>query len=446
MSVTAIINGTLVNEGRVFESDILIKDGRIEAIGAGLSVPEGASVFDAAGGTVMPGMIDDQVHFREPGLTKKGDLHTESGAAVAGGITSFMEMPNTNPSTSTRSALADKYAAADGRAHGNYAFYLGATPDNIEEIKALETGEACGVKIFMGASTGDLLVNQLPALERIFEHCPTIITTHCEDTPRIRDNVKKAIAEFGEDIPMSEHRIIRDAEACWMSSSLAVDLAKRFGSNLHVLHLTTAREMAHFEPGPIEGKKITAEACVHHLFFDDKDIPAKDTLIKCNPAIKTGDDRAALLQAVNDDRIDIIATDHAPHTMAEKQQKYMQAPAGLPLVQHALLTLFEHYHDGTFSLEHIVHKVAHAPAIRFGVQERGYLREGYFADIVVAEHGAPFKVQPEQLLAKCGWSPFDGDTFRSRIRATFVNGSQVWDGERLLVEPQGQRLALNPPL
>ena len=381
-----ITNARLVNEGRITEADLLISGGRIRRIAPQLSAPPGHTVLDAAGRLLMPGMIDDQVHFREPGMTHKGDLLTESRAAVAGGITSFMEMPNTRPQTSTREALQAKYDRAAGRASANYAFYLGATNDNLEQIKALQPGEACGVKVFMGASTGNMLVDSEKTLEGIFSSTPYLVATHCEDTPTILANEAQWRRRFGDAIPISAHPKIRSHEACWLSSSLAVSLARRHGTRLHVLHLTTAREMALFEPGPIESKQITAEVCVHHLWFDESDYPALGTRIKCNPAIKSADDRRALLQALREDRIDIIATDHAPHTREEKAAaSYFQAPAGLPLVQHALVAVLELVRRGELNLTQAVHKLCHAPAIRYRIAERGFLREGYWADLVLVD-------------------------------------------------------------
>ncbi|MGH8166715.1 MAG: dihydroorotase, partial [Woeseiaceae bacterium] len=336
-----ITNARLVNEGQIRDADVLIRDERIETIASRIPAADKIEVIDAAGRYLLPGMIDDQVHFREPGLTEKGDMATESAAAVAGGVTSFMDMPNVSPQTTTRQALADKYQAAKGRARANYAFYLGATNRNVEEIKALCVGEACGIKVFMGASTGDMLVDDTEVLERVFAGAPVIVVTHCEHSPTIRDNEARAKAEFGVDVPMSEHPKIRSADACLKSSSIAVDLARRHGTRLHVLHLTTALEMGLFSRAARSEKNITAEVCVHHLWFDETSYDELGTRIKCNPAIKTAKDREALLAAVNDGRIDIIATDHAPHTLVEKKRSYFKAPAGLPLVQHAVPVLFD---------------------------------------------------------------------------------------------------------
>lgn len=436
-----IRNAVLVNEGERREGDLLIDDaGRIARIDAAIPAPPRARVLDAAGRWLLPGMIDDQVHFREPGLTHKGDIASESRAAVAGGITSYMEMPNCQPPTVDRAALAEKRARAAGRSWANFAFYLGATHDNLEEIKRLEGQDACGVKVFMGASTGNMLVDDPAVLEAIFRDCPLPIATHCEDTPMIRANEAAWRARYGDAVPVEAHPAIRSAEACYASSSLAVSLAKRHGARLHVLHLTTAREMELFEPGPVENKRITAEVCVHHLFFDERDYPRLGNRIKCNPAIKTPADREALLAAVLEDRIDVIATDHAPHTREEKERPYLEAPAGLPLVQHALLSLLEHHHDGRLPLETIVQKTAHAPALRFEVAERGFLREGYFADLVLVDPEGRTEVTADSLLYRCGWSPFEGYTFRSRIAATWVNGTRVYEDGRIVGEPAGRPL------
>ena len=422
MSKLLIRNARMVNEGRIREGDLLVVDGRIDRIDTEIDA-QGAQVIEAAGQVLMPGMIDDQVHFREPGVTHKGDLATESHAAIAGGITSDMEMPNTNPQTVTLERLEEKYGLAQGRAWGNHAFYLGATNDNIDEIRRLAPAQTCGIKVFMGASTGNMLVDDVATLEQIFADAPTLIVTHCEDTPTIQANEQRYREKYGDEIPMRFHPLIRSEEACWKSSSMAVDLARRHGTRLHVLHLTTARELALFEPGPISGKRITAEACVHHLYFSEADYERRGSFIKCNPAIKGAEDRAALRAALAEDRLDVIATDHAPHTLEEKQQSsYFKAPAGLPLVQHALAMALELVHDGVLSLPQAVHKVSHAPAELFNVRERGYLREGYWADLVLVDMDSHHKVERDQVLYKCGWSPLEGDTLRSQVTATVVNG------------------------
>ena len=440
MTDLLIKNALLVNEGATIETDVLIRGDRIEKIAADIRATDTTDIIDAAGNYLIPGMIDDQVHFREPGLTIKGDIATESAAAAAGGITSFMDMPNVNPLTVTREALAAKYALATDRATANYAFYLGATNNNIDEIRALQTAEACGIKVFMGASTGDMLVDSREALEAIFADAPKIILTHCEDSPTIWANEAKARAEFGDDVPMSEHPRIRSEESCFLSSSLAVDLATRHGSRLHVLHLTTAREMSLFAAGDRNNKNITAEVCVHHLWFDESRYADLGTRIKCNPAIKQASDREALIRAVNEGRIDIIATDHAPHTWQEKQNSYFKAPAGLPLVQHALPSLFEQVHRGVFTVETVVDRCSHAVADIFGVVDRGYVREGYFADLVIVDPRQPHTVTRDKVLYKCGWSPYEGETFSASIDTTIINGRVVYRNGRLTGDIAGRRL------
>jgi dihydroorotase len=400
-------------------------------------------VVDAAGRFLLPGFIDDQVHFREPGLTHKGDMATESAAAVAGGITSFMEMPNVKPPTTTRAAVAEKYGRAAGRAWANFGFYLGATNDNIDEVRAITPGEACGIKCFMGASTGNMLVDDREVLEQLFADAPLLIATHCEDTPLIKANEDKARERFGEDVPMSEHPLIRSEQACFRSSSMAVDLARRYDARLHVLHLTTAREMELFRSGPLATKRITAEVCVHHLYYSAEDYARLGTRIKCNPAIKTAADRQSLVAALRDDRIDVVATDHAPHLLEEKAGTYFNAPAGLPLVQHALLSLLEFHHDGLLPLELIVRKASHAPAELFGISDRGFLREGYWADLVLVDLDQSTPATDGTALYKCGWTPFDGVTFRSRIDATLVNGQIAWQDGQLTGAIAGQALACN---
>ncbi len=422
MNTVLVTNAKIVNEGQCFEGDVLIKGGRIERIDGEIPIESGNQVVDADGKLLIPGMIDDQVHFREPGATQKGEILTESRAAVAGGITSFMDMPNTNPPTLSREALQRKYIRASEVSSANYAFYLGASNDNIDDIRGIGTGEACGVKVFMGASTGNMLVDDEKTLEAIFQDSPLLIATHCEDTPTILRNENDYRERFGEDVPMEAHPDIRSEQACYKSSSMAVELARKYGSRLHVLHLTTARELELFECGPVTGKRITAEACVHHLYFDRNDYAEKGSLIKCNPAIKRPTDREALLKGIVENRVDVIATDHAPHTLEEKGGTYFNVPAGLPLVQYALPSLFEHYHSGQLSLETIVHKTAHAPALCFGVKDRGFIREGYWADLVIIDPDCPHTVNRDDVVSKCGWSPFEGRTFRARINTTFVNG------------------------
>ena len=435
-------NATVVDDGRCFDADVAVRKGRIAQVGG--SVATGAAVeIDLAGAWLLPGMIDDQVHFREPGFEHKGTIATESRAAVAGGITSYMEMPNCQPQTIDMPRLLDKHARAARHSLANYAFYLGATNNNLEAVKSVDPSKACGVKVFMGASTGNMLVDDERTLEAIFAASPLLIATHCEDTPTILANEARARAEFGDDIPMREHPRIRSAQACLKSSTLAVELARRHGSRLHVLHLTTARELDLFTSGPVASKRITAEACVHHLFFDESWYAPLGADIKCNPAIKTWADRAALQRAVRDDRIDVIATDHAPHTRAEKANAYADSPAGLPLVQHALLTLVEQVKAGELAIEAVARKTAHAPAELFGVRERGFVREGHWADLVVVDGAAETIVDAEPIHAKCGWTPFRGLTFRSRITHTFVNGELAFENGRFNDAVRGRALEFN---
>ena len=435
-----LVNGRVVSDGAEQQADVLIEGQRIARVGAQIAAPQGAQVIDLDGAVLLPGMIDDQVHFREPGLTHKGDLYSESRAAVAGGITSFFDMPNNKPTITTRQRLLEKYALAEGRCFANYGFYFGASNDNLEEIKALRPDEVCGVKVFMGASTGNMLVDDEATLEGIFGSTPLLVATHCEDTPMILAQEQSYRKRYGSDVPMSEHPAIRSAEACYKSSSMAVGLARRYGTRLHVLHLTTARELELFEAGNARSKQITAEACVHHLWFDQSRYADKGTLIKCNPAIKTAADREALLKAVREDRIDIIATDHAPHTLSEKGKTYFKAPAGLPLVQHVLLCLFDLAHADEISHERIVDKTSHAVADIFGVAERGYVREGYFADLVIMDPDKPTAVTSATLLAKCHWSPFEGHTFRSSVDTTIVNGTIVYQDGELTGEIAGRQM------
>ncbi len=440
MQKLLITNARLINEGEIRDTDVLVKGERIEKIARSITPDEGVQVLDANGKYLIPGMIDDQVHFREPGMTNKGNLASESAAAVAGGITSFMDMPNVNPQTTTLAALADKYKLAERRCCGNYAFYLGATNRNIDEIKALQLNDACGIKAFMGASTGDMLIDDGEALERLFEHAPVLLVTHCEHSPTIWDNEAHAKARYGDRVPMSEHPHIRSANACLVSSSLAVELARRHDTRLHVLHLTTAIEMSLFSKADRSDKRITAEVCVHHLWFDESRYEDLGAKIKCNPAIKTAEDKAALIAALNEGRIDIIATDHAPHLLGEKQRTYFKAPAGMPLVQHALLALFELAEGGQISAELLVDKTSHAVADIYGVVDRGYVREGYFADLVLIDNKTPYTVSSSNLLCKCHWSPFDGVTFSSSIDTTIVNGHIIYQNGKLSGDIVGQRL------
>jgi dihydroorotase len=435
-----ITNAELVNEGRRFHADVRVRDGRIERIDGSLGARPGERVLDARGRWLLPGMIDDQVHFREPGLTHKADIEHESRACAAGGITSFMEMPNTKPPATDRAALEAKYARAAEVSRVNYAFYLGATNDNLAEIQALDPRTAPGIKVFMGASTGNMLVDDPATLDAIFRDAPVPIITHCEDTPMILANENAARARWGEDIPPEQHPLIRSREACLKSTQLAISLARRHGTRLHVLHISTADECALFEPGPLAGKRITAETCVHFLHFCDADYARLGHRIKCNPAIKTAADRAAITRALAEGRIDVLATDHAPHLAEEKAQPYPRAPSGLPLVQYALQCALERVFDGALTLERVVEAVTHAPATLFDVRERGFLREGFHADLVLVDPDKPHTVTAGEVLSKCGWSPFEGTTFRSSIAATFVNGQRVWHEGQLDDGVRGARL------
>ena len=435
-----ITNARILNEGKIIEGDVLIRQGRIAKIAAGISAPAGTVVHDAKGKLLMPGMVDDQVHFRTPGLTHKGNITSESAAAVAGGITSFMDMPNTIPNTTTRAELANKYAMAEGLCHGNFGFHFGGANDNLEEVKRLQPGEAPAVKVFMGASTGNMLVDDPTTLEGIFANAQIPILTHCEDTPTIKANEEAARAKYGEEVPFSEHWRIRSHEACYRSTELAVGLARKHDARLHVLHLTTAREMAFFTPGPMENKRITAEVCVHHLFLNDSHYAERGAAIKCNPAVKNESDRLALIAALAEGRIDIIATDHAPHTAAEKAQGYWKAPSGLPLVQDALLVLFALVQRGELTLERLVQAACHAPATRFNVQERGFIREGYWADLVLVDTAATTTVNKADVRYLCGWSPFEGMSFPARIDTTWVNGEIAYANGQVREKRLGMRL------
>lgn len=446
MTSTLIRNARLVNEGRIFDGDLRIADGRIAAIGGDLAARDGDTIVDAAGRWLLPGMIDDQVHFREPGMEHKADMATESAAAVAGGLTSFMDMPNTSPPTLSADVLQDKYDRAAGRARANYGFYMGASNDNLDHVRRIDPLTTPGVKVFMGASTGNMLVDNPETLDGIFRETPVPIITHCEDTPTIDAIQREYVAKYGDDIPAECHPDIRSREACMKSTQLALSLARKHDTRLHVLHISTADELALFERGPLVDaagklrKRITAETCIHFLRFDRADYARLGHKIKCNPAIKDASDREALLRALADDVIDVLATDHAPHLLSEKENPYTRAPSGLPLVQFALNAALECVHEGHFDITRVVQKFAHAPAQLFDVAERGFLREGYFADLVMVED-TPFTVTREQVLSKCGWSPFEGTTFRSRIASTWVNGRLAWDGTQLVGEAAGQRLA-----
>jgi dihydroorotase len=444
MKTTLIKNATIINENSKFVSDLLIKEGKIEKIDRNISVESNHEVVDAEGLLLLPGCIDDQVHFREPGLTHKANIFTESRAAVAGGITSFMEMPNTVPSAVTIEELEKKYAIAQNTSLANYSFYLGTTNSNIEEIKRINPLEICGVKIFMGSSTGDMLVDDPQALEDVFHYSPTIITTHCEDDPLIKQNFQKYIEEYGETLPAKFHPLIRNEEACYKSSSFAVSLAKKYNSRLHILHISTEKELELFTNQiPLKDKRITAEACIHHLWFSDEDYDRLGNFIKWNPAVKKASDRDAIMKAVNDNVIDVIATDHAPHTFEEKSQMYSKAPSGGPLVQFALLAMLEKVKEGKISIEKVVEKMCHAPAELFQVSKRGFVREGYFADLVLVNPSRSNMVSKEQILSKCKWSPFEGYTFSNSIDSTFVNGELVYSNGQIIDKSQGSRLSFN---
>jgi len=431
---------TIVNEGQKTVADVLIKDGIIEKIGQNLSA-NGAQEINAEGQYLLPGMIDDQVHFREPGLTHKADIFTESMAAVAGGITSFMEMPNTVPNTLTQALLADKYAIAAETSLANYSFYMGASNDNIEEVLKTDAKNVCGIKVFMGSSTGNMLVDNEKTLENIFSKAPILVATHCEDEATIRNNLAEFKAKYGDDLTIEMHPLIRSAEACYKSSSLAVELAKAYQTRLHILHISTAKEIALFDNTiPLKDKKITAEACVHHLWFNDKDYAKKGNFIKWNPAVKTEEDQNGILAGVLSDNIDVIATDHAPHTLEEKNQPYSQAPSGGPLVQHALPALLEMHLQGKISLEKIVEKTAHNLAVCFDIEKRGFIREGYWADLVLVDLKDSWKVTKLNNFYKCGWSPFDGDTFQASVTHTFVSGNLAYQKGRFTTDQIGKRL------
>ncbi len=441
MNSTLILNAKVVNEGKVFESDVLIKAQRIEKIGTDLQSIRADGVVDAKGKYLLPGAIDDQVHFREPGLTHKGNIFSESRAAVAGGVTSFMEMPNTVPPTFTQTLLEEKYQIAAKNSLANYSFFIGASNDNLEEVLKTDTKKVCGLKIFMGSSTGNLLVDNEKTLEGFFSKFSSLIATHCEHEPTIRANTEAWRNKFGEEVPIHEHMNIRSEEACYRSSSFAVGLAKKHGTKLHILHISTAREISLFDNSiPLEKKKITAEACVHHLWFNNSDYEKLGTKIKWNPAIKTATDQQEILKAVLDNHIDVIATDHAPHTLEEKSNSYFKAPSGGPLVQHSLVAMLEFYHRDKISLEKIVEKMSHNPAILFQIQNRGYIREGYYADLVLVDLLKPWTVNRENILAHCGWSPFEGQKFNSTIEKTWVSGNLAYSDGQIREGNQGMRL------
>ncbi|SNR70626.1 dihydroorotase [Flavobacterium sp. ov086] len=442
MNRILIKNAKIVNEGSIFEGDVLIENDLIVEVADSISLKTSdCIVIDAEGNYLMPGAIDDQVHFREPGLTHKGDIESESRAAVAGGITSFIEQPNTVPNAVTQEILEDKYQIAAVKSFANYSFMMGATNDNLEEVLKTNPKNVAGIKIFLGSSTGNMLVDNEATLERIFSSTPMLIAVHCEDETTIQNNLAVFKEQYGDDIPVTAHHLIRSTEACYISSSKAVALAKKTGARLHIFHLSTAKEMELFTNKiPLEDKKITAEVCVHHLWFTDEDYKTKGNFIKWNPAVKTKEDRAELWKALNDGRIDVIATDHAPHTKEEKMQSYLKAPSGGPLVQHAVVAMFEAHHQGKITVEKIVEKMCHNPAKIFKIEKRGFVKEGYFADLVIVNPSLPWSVKPENILAKCGWSPFENYTFKSRITHTFVNGELVYNNFKIKDIRAGKRL------
>lgn len=442
MNRILIKNAKIVNEGSIFEGDVLIENDLIVEVSDSISLKTSdCIVIDAEGNYLMPGAIDDQVHFREPGLTHKGDIESESRAAVAGGITSFIEQPNTVPNAVTQEILEDKYQIASQKSFANYSFMMGATNDNLEEVLKTNPKNVAGIKIFLGSSTGNMLVDNEATLERIFSSTPMLIAVHCEDETTIQNNLAEFKEKYGDDIPVTAHNLIRSAEACYISSSKAVALAKKTGARLHIFHLSTAKEMELFTNKiPLEDKKITSEVCVHHLWFTDEDYKTKGNFIKWNPAVKTAADRKALWEALNDGRIDVIATDHAPHTKEEKQQLYLKAPSGGPLVQHAVVAMFEAHHQGKISVEKIVEKMCHNPAKIFKIEKRGFIKEGYYADLVIVNPSLPWSVNSDNILYKCGWSPFEGTTFKSRITHTFINGELVYNNFKIKDIRAGKRL------
>jgi dihydroorotase len=439
-----IKDATIINEGLKFRGSVLIDGEKIKRVFP-YSIPQdfdlsGVEILDAAGLYLIPGVIDDQVHFREPGLTHKGDIASESRAAVAGGVTSFMEMPNTNPQAVTQELLEQKYRRAAEVSPANYSFYMGATNDNLDEVLKTDPSKVCGIKVFMGSSTGNMLVDDQKTLSEIFKNAPTLVATHCEDEATIQKNTEIARGRYGENVPVSRHCHIRSDEACYISSSKAVELASKFDTRLHILHLSSAKEMSLFSSGPVKDKKITAEVCVHHLWFDDRDYISKGNFIKWNPAVKTVKDKEALWKALLSDKIDVIATDHAPHTREEKNNTYFKAPSGGPLVQHSLPAMLEMSNKGVITEEKVVQKMCHAPADLFRIDRRGYIREGWFADLVLIDPNQPWEVSPDNILYKCGWSPFEGQKFTHKVISTYVNGQEVYKNGEVQDGLFGQRL------
>jgi dihydroorotase len=441
---TVIKNARIVNEGRIYTGAVLIDGEFIANVFAGEEIPagvaEGAKVLDATGQYLIPGVIDDQVHFREPGLTHKGEIATESRAAVAGGVTSYMEMPNTIPQTVTQELLEQKYLRAAEVSAANYSFYMGATNDNLAEVMKTDGSRVCGIKIFMGSSTGNMLVDNEAVLSEIFRNTNLLVATHCEDEPTIIRNTAIYREKYGDFVPLSAHPKIRSAEACFLSTAKAVGLATKFGTRLHVLHLSTAEEMKLFSSGPLDEKHITAEVCVHHLWFDEHDYMAHGNRIKWNPAIKSASDKTALWNALLTNKIDVVATDHAPHTLQEKEHSYFKAPSGGPLVQHSLTAMLEMSRKGMISVERVIEKMCHAPADLFRIDRRGYIREGYYADLVLVDPAQSWVVSTENILYKCGWSPFEGTEFSHRVSSTFVNGELVYDNGNIISEKIGMRM------
>jgi dihydroorotase len=439
---TIIKNVKITNEGKQFHSDLLIKNDRIERIDPEISNFGKVNEINGENLDLLPGCIDDQVHFREPGLTHKGNIQTESQAAVAGGITSYMEMPNTVPNVLTQELLQDKYDIASRTSAANYSFFMGASNDNLDEVLKTNSKNVCGIKIFMGSSTGNMLVDNKQSLENLFQKVPPmLIATHCEDEITVRQNLALAKEKYGENIPIEMHPIIRNEEACYLSSSFAVSMAKKYNTRLHILHISTTKELSLFQNNiPLKEKKITAEACIHHLWFSDEDYASKGNFIKWNPAVKSANDRQEIWKAILDNRIDVIATDHAPHTLEEKSKKYSDAPSGGPLVQHALLAMLEKVHEGQISMERVVEKMAHSPAILFRIENRGYIREGYFADLVMVNTNKNYTVTKNNILAKCNWSPFENYTFHASIEKTFINGVIAYENGKINPEILGKRL------
>lgn len=436
-----IKNAQIVNEGKIFPSDILIDNDIIETIKTEITEDNIDKIIDAQGKFLLPGVIDDQVHFRDPGLTHKGDLETESKAAVAGGVTSFIDQPNTVPNAITQELLEEKYKLGAQKSYANYSFSMGGTNDNLDEVLKTNPREVAAIKLFLGSSTGNMLVDNPDTLEHIFSKTPMLICVHCEDEATIRKNTEDYKAQYGENIPMEAHHLIRSAEACYLSSSKAIELAEKTGARLHIYHLSTAKEMSLFRNDiPLKDKKITAEVCVHHLTFTNEDYTTKGSLIKWNPAVKTKEDKEALWDALLDDKIDVIATDHAPHTLEEKQNPYTSCPSGAPLVQHSLTVMLENYKNGKISLEKIVEKMCHNPAILFQIEKRGFIREGYKADLVLVDTDKHWTVSKENILYKCGWSPLEGSTFTTQISHTFVNGKLAYENGQLHPEKYGERL------